>query len=117
MVEDEKAAEAVRQWTNDLTKICGLASPCSLLKACLTDYPTGDVIGTSIWVGMASEFLFKHMEETPQGMESASSDLQQFLKSGHTVVRMNKKDLPADILQKIEKLQKEHAPLSEIFLS
>ncbi|CAE7834774.1 unnamed protein product, partial [Symbiodinium microadriaticum] len=109
MMEDEKTAQAVLQWTNDLSKVCGLASPCSTLSACLADFPTVETISTCIWVGMAADYLFKpmDMDDTQEKLEEAVSQMQQFVKSGHTIVRMNKKDLPADVMSKVEKLLKE----------
>ena len=91
------------------------------MGAVFEDYPTAAVAASGIWVSMAAELYFRpdrklSQQDTINDQEKAKleeliKDIQDFLKNAHNVVKMVKKDLPADIMSKIEKMNKEQPQL------
>ena len=119
MLNWEAAAGTIAVWRNDLLKNQTLSGPLITMQACLEDAPSAKQFGVGFWVCMACDVLFDQRvdllskdpfdDDDAPNLEDLSTIVTAFVKNGHTVVKLPKKDMPSDISWKVEKLAKERA--------
>jgi tripartite-type tricarboxylate transporter receptor subunit TctC len=88
----------------DLLRINTVSAPTALLSSVVEEAPTCKAFGVALWTALAAEIYFRP-EGDEEGTKALKEDVQLFLKSGHTAVKMCKKDMPQDIVSKMEKFK------------
>ena len=108
MKAHEETASSILFFKKDLMKINAVSAPTALLSAILEEAPASKPYGLALWAGLAAEIYFRSGQvEGEEATKALKEDLQMFLKSGHATVKLCKKDMPQDIMSKMEKLNKD----------
>jgi hypothetical protein len=104
--EQEAAATMILGFRTDLMKSTSLTSPTTMLSAVLDEPPRAKPFALVLWTALAAEIYFRS-PSTPVQEVTLAEDLATFLKSGHTVVKLNKKDTRSDVVAKLGLLSKD----------
>ena len=114
----ESTAKAIKIWSKDIKLIGNVIAQFSTMDAVLEDFPTATTVATRLWVSMAAEILTREdrklaQQETLNAQEKGKleefcRDVSDFMKNAHVAVKVvNRKDMPAEVLSKIDKAGRE----------
>ena len=84
-----------------------LSGPTLTLEACVQEEPQANSFGKMMWNCMAADVYFREPPTTQTQIKECMDDLNDFFKSGYDVVGLKAKDMDQEILQKVQKWQKD----------